>query len=95
MIAARITSIQVVATPSGDRLYAVFKTTRQGKEMGIWLQPGHLNLKNMHVGDWVLLQRNSSGYLRLALAPLPHLTQLKLFSCLNRGLRLVNGNIKD
>lgn len=90
MIAARIVSIKVLSTPRGQRLYVVFKTSKTPKALGLWLTPGRSSIQAIQVGDRVLLQQSDEGHLRLALRPLPQITQLKLFSWLNRWIELFN-----
>lgn len=68
--------------PAGHRLYAVFETAEQDT-LGIWTSINSQDI--LHVGDQVLLKRNRSGRLRLALKPLPYAVQLSIFSFLNRA----------
>lgn len=68
---------------AGYRLYAVFQTAKQDV-LGIWT-----NVESQHclnLGDQVLLERNHSGRLRLALTPLPYSVQLSIFRFLNRTI---------
>lgn len=82
LIKAHVISMHYQPAPAGHRLYAVFETAEQNT-LGIWTS---INSQDMlHVGDQVLLERNRSGRLRLALKPLPYAVQLRLFSFLNRA----------
>lgn len=82
LIKAHVTSMHCQPAPAGHRLYAVFETAEQDT-LGIWTSISSQDM--LHVGDQVLLERNHSGRLRLALKPLPYAVQLKVFSFLNRA----------
>lgn len=81
LIKAHVISMHYQPAPAGHRLYAVFETAEQDT-LGIWTSIRSQDM--LHVGDQVLLERNRSGRLRLALKPLPCAVQLNIFSFLNR-----------
>ncbi|MGP1386753.1 MAG: hypothetical protein ACTS2F_24560 [Thainema sp.] len=83
LIKAHVKSMHHQPAPVGHRLYAVFETAEQDV-LGIWTSIKSQDV--LQVGDQVLLERNRSGHLRLALRPLPYAAQLSIFGFLNRTL---------
>lgn len=85
---AQVISIQWRSTPRGQRLYTVFKGV-DGSEMGIWTTGNYRNLRNLQLGDTVILKRNSSGCLCLAPLSLSLLARVGLFALRNKYWRLI------